>query len=45
MYYSAKTADGATHCIGAAVSNNVEGPYQALENTLGDCHRRYLAFF
>ena len=40
MYYTANTADGATHCLGAAVSSNVEGPYSPLPDTLGDCPRR-----
>lgn len=27
MYHTGKSADGSTHCIGAASSSNVEGPY------------------
>jgi len=45
MYYTANTADGATHCLGAATSPNVEGPYQPLPNTLGDCPREYVPLF
>ncbi len=42
MYYTARTADGATLCVGAAVSSTVEGPYSPLPDTLGACPRRYV---
>jgi beta-xylosidase len=34
MYYSANTADGKTHCVGAATSSNPEGPYHPEAGTI-----------
>jgi hypothetical protein len=27
MYYTANTANGSTHCVGAATPSSIEGPY------------------
>lgn len=32
MYYAASLADGSTHCVGAAKSTSVAGPYTAEAN-------------
>lgn len=41
MYYAASLADGSTHCVGAAKSTSVSGPYTAEANYIA-CPSRYV---
>jgi len=34
MYYTATTADGSTHCVGAATASSIEGPYTPEQTTI-----------